>query len=276
LNQKTGTRLATATRKGVFMLTMLMPIGDDNEGRHSTPYVTYILIAINLAVFFLLQMPSDAFTYGYATVPAEITRGVDITRPVQVDGAALPHYPGPQPIYLTLFTAMFMHGGFAHIFGNMLYLWIFGDNVEDAMGHVKFLIFYLLCGLAASAAHIFSEPNSLIPSLGASGAIAGVLGGYLLMFPSRQVRVLIGWVGIVAMPALIVIGFWGVLQFLGGFGSIARTEQTGGGVAYWAHVGGFIAGLVLVNLFRNARSRERAQQRMQQPADFNNPWNRPY
>lgn len=241
---------------------MLMPIGDDNEGRSRTPYVTYALIAVNLAVFFLLQIPSDAFTYGFSVVPREITTGEDLVG----RAGPIPHFPGPQPIHLTLLSAMFMHGGFAHLFGNMLYLWIFGDNVEDALGHVKFLAFYLLCGLAASAAHIFFEPNSMVPSLGASGAIAGVLGGYLLMFPSRQVRVLMGYMGIVAMPAIIVIGLWGAVQLFSGVGSIARTEQTGGGgVAYWAHVGGLVAGLLLVSLFRNPETRQRVQQRMSFP-----------
>ena len=245
---------------------MLMPIGDDNQGRTTTPYVTYVLIALNLAVFFLLQMPNDAFTYGFSVIPKEITSGRDLTQTILVRGGEVPQAPGPQPIYLTILSAMFMHGGFAHIFGNMLYLWIFGDNVEDAMGHGKFLAFYLLCGLAATLAHIFAGPNSIIPSLGASGAIAGVLGGYLFMFPGRSVRVLMGYMGIVAMPALIVIGLWGVLQFMGGFGSIANTEQTGaGGVAYWAHVGGFIAGLVLVSLFRNRAVQQRVQHRMDIP-----------
>lgn len=243
---------------------MLFPIGDDNQGRVTTPYVTYTLIALNIAVFFLLQMPSDAFTYAFSVVPREITTGVDIARPVATELGTIPQAPGPQPIQLTLLTAMFMHGGFMHLFGNMLYLWIFGDNVEDAMGHGKFLAFYLLCGLAATAAHIFSGPNSLIPSLGASGAIAGVLGGYLFMFPGRSVRVLVGYLGIIALPAIIVIGMWGLLQFMGGFGSIARTEQTGG-VAYWAHVGGFVAGLVLVSLFRNRTVQQRVQQRVSIP-----------
>jgi membrane associated rhomboid family serine protease len=262
-------------QKGNFMLFFLlilaaslalMPLGDDNEGRTTTPYVTYVLIALNIAVFFLLQMPNDAFTYAYSVVPREITTGRDLTQPIQVGGGILPQAPGPQPIYLTTLTAMFMHGGLMHLFGNMLYLWIFGDNVEDAMGHAKFLAFYLLCGLAATLAHVFSSPNSIVPSLGASGAIAGVLGGYLFMFPGKQVRVLIGYMGIIPLPAVIVIGFWGVLQFMGGFGSIARTEQTGGGgVAYWAHVGGFAAGLILVSLFRNRAVQQRVQQRMQAP-----------
>lgn len=247
-------------------MLQLFPIGDDNEGRVNQPIVTYVLLGINLAVFFLLQMPNPAFTYGFSVVPAEITSGQDIVQGVATRYGVIPQAPGPMPIYLTLFSAMFMHGGFMHLFGNMLYLWIFGDNVEDAMGHVKFLIFYLLCGVAATFAQIFTDTQSLVPSLGASGAIAGILGGYLVMFPTRSVRVLIGYLGIIPMPAIIVIGLWGVLQFLNGFGSIAPgTEQGKGGVAYFAHIGGFVAGMLLVSLFRNRDTQQRIQHRMNYP-----------
>src|SRR5574341_275190 len=227
---------------------MLFPIGDDNTERRITPVVTYALIAINILVY-LYQMANPEFTYGYSVVPAEITQGRDINNIVRVGGSSLRLYAGPTPIYLTLLSAMFMHGGFMHIAGNMLYLWIFGDNVEDRMGHVKFLIFYLLCGILASVTHIFFGPNSVIPSLGASGAIAGVLGAYLVLFPRQSVRVF-QWGRIVEVPALIVIGLWGLLQFVGGFGSLASIERSGG-VAYMAHVGGFVAGIVLQFLFRN-------------------------
>jgi membrane associated rhomboid family serine protease len=227
---------------------MLFPIGDDNTERHIVPFVTYTLIAINVLVYFVLQS-SDAFTLGYSVVPAEITSGQDIEGVVRVGGQGLRLYGGPTPIYLTLLSSMFMHGGLGHLFGNMLYLWIFGDNVEDRMGHIKFLIFYLLCGFLASATHIFFGPNSLVPSLGASGAIAGVLGGYLVLFPHQGVRVL-AYMRVIEMPAIIVIGFWGLLQFLNGFGSLG-TRGEGGGVAYMAHVGGFVAGILLVFLFRN-------------------------
>ncbi|HVF09394.1 MAG TPA: rhomboid family intramembrane serine protease [Abditibacteriaceae bacterium] len=258
------------------MLTGLMPIGDDNQDRHITPYVTYMLIAINVAVFVFLQVPNDAFTYGYSVIPQEITRGIDLTTPQGIQHN-IPQAPGPSPIYLTIFSAMFMHGGFMHLASNMLYLWIFGDNVEDALGHAKFLIFYAVCGVAATFAQIVTAPYSVIPTLGASGAIAGVLGGYLLMFPARSVRVLIGYMGIVAMPAIIVIGLWIALQFMNGFGSIAITRQTAeqGGVAYFAHIGGAVAGLLLVSLFRNDASRRRAQQRISYPAgrsDYDNRW----
>lgn len=230
---------------------MLFPVGDDNTGRGLTPYVNYLLIAINVFVYFFLQ--TTAFTYGYSVVPAEITHGIDIATTIRIGDSTLKLYPGPSPIYLTLLTSMFMHGGIGHLFGNMLYLWIFGDNVEDRMGHLKYLIFYLFCGLLASATQILFAPNSLIPSLGASGAIAGVLGAYLVLFPQRGVKVFfIG--GIVVMPALIVIGLWGLLQFFSGFGSLGSIG-TSGGVAYMAHIGGFVAGILLVFLFRNPPAR---------------------
>ena len=253
----------------------LMPIGDDNTGRRNQPYVTYALIAANIFVFFMLQGggANDRFTYGYSVIPREILSGRDLVEPVRTAIGVIPQQPGPNPIYLTLFSGMFMHGGLMHLGGNMLYLWIFGDNIEDAMGHVKFLIFYVLCGLLATFAHIFFDQGSYIPSLGASGAIAGVLGGYLLMFPSRSVRVLVGYIGIIRMPALIVIGFWAVLQFINGYGAIARTEQTGGGVAYMAHVGGFVAGFLLVSLFRNPETKARVTERIN--AATPDQWNHP-
>ncbi|RYG57438.1 rhomboid family intramembrane serine protease, partial [bacterium] len=174
----------------------------------------------------------------------------------------------PQPIQLTILTAMFMHGGWAHLLGNMLYLWIFGDNVEDAMGHVKFLLFYLLCGIIATSVQIMASQmsggvNLYIPNLGASGAIAGVLGGYLMLYPTKSVRVLIGFFGLISVPAILVIGLWIGTQVLSGIGSIANTQQTNesGGVAYWAHVGGAVAGLILVWVFRNRHVQERAHER---------------
>ena len=228
---------------------MLFPIGDDNKDRQITPVVTYALIAINVLVY-LYQSANPEFTLGYSVVPREITTGQDLAGVFNVGGQALRLASGPTPIYFTILSAMFMHGGLTHIGGNMLYLWIFGDNVEDRMGHVKFLIFYLLCGILASVAHIAFGPNSVIPSLGASGAIAGVLGAYLVLYPRRGVRVF-QFGRVVEMPALIVVGLWGVLQFINGFGSLG---SEGGGVAYMAHVGGFVAGMVLVFLFRNSAS----------------------
>ena len=147
---------------------------------------------------------------------------------------------------------MFLHGGWSHILGNMLYLWIFGDNVEDRFGHAKFLLFYLLCGIAATFAQVLFSAGSNVPNLGASGAIAGVLAAYIVLFPRGQVKVLMGR-GVVPMPALVVIGLWIVLQFISGIGSIAQTAETGG-VAYMAHIGGFVAGLVLTFVFGGRRT----------------------
>ena len=230
---------------------MLFPIGDDNTTRRTTPIVTWVLIGINVLVYVLLQGATgdNAFTFAYSVVPYEITHNVDLVGDFRIGNGLVHLYNGPTPIWLTILSSMFMHGGWAHIGGNMLYLWIFGDNVEDNMGRVKFLIFYLLSGVLASAAHILVGPQSKIPSLGASGAIAGVLGAYLVMFPRNSVRV-IAFYQIIPMPAIIVIGLWGLLQFWSGFGSLARGGASGG-VAYMAHVGGFVAGIVLCFFFRD-------------------------
>ena len=231
---------------------MLFPLGDDNQGRHLTPYVVYALIAINVLVFLLQMTIGDPFTNAWAMVPFEITNGTDLTSPMRVDAggqsAVLQHYPGPVPIYLTLLSSMFMHGSLLHIGGNMLYLWIFGDQIEDLLGHVKFVIFYLVCGFAADAAHIVSSPESAIPTLGASGAIAGVLGAYLVKYPRNSVRVLVFRV-VTALPAIVVLGLWFVLQFVSQLSM--GTGETG--VAYWAHIGGFVAGMALVFLFAGGR-----------------------
>ncbi len=216
----------------------MLPIGDDDSARRTTPVVTYALIVINLLFFFVELSAGDAFIEKWSVVPRRLLAN-------------------PIGDFLTIFTAMFMHAGWLHILGNMLYLWIFGDNVEDRLGHAKYLIFYLLCGIAATFAQVLVDPRSNVPNLGASGAIAGVLGAYLLMFPRGSVRVLMGR-GIIPLPALVVIGFWAVIQFLSGFGAIATTEQTGGGgVAYMAHVGGFVAGLVLAVLMGGTRNEPR-------------------
>lgn len=210
----------------------MFPIGDDDSSRRTVPVVTYALIALNI-LFFLVELSGgDAFIEQWAFVPRRFLAN-----------------PGGD--FLTLFTATFMHAGWVHLFGNMLYLWIFGDNVEDRFGHIKFIIFYLLCGLAATLAQLVFSTGSNVPNLGASGAIAGVLGAYILMFPQGKVKVLMGR-GVVPMPALVVIGLWIVLQFFSGIGSIANTAETGG-VAYMAHIGGFIAGFVLTFLFRESR-----------------------
>ena len=233
----------------------MIPIGDEDTGPPGVPYVNIAIIAINVLVFVLLQLPNDAFTMGFSTIPKEITTGVDLVGPVSItlpDGSVgtIVEAPGPSPIWLTLFTSMFMHGGWLHIGGNMLFLFIFGDNVERRLGSLLYLAFYLVCGVIASAAQIATDPSSVIPSLGASGAISGVLAAYLVYFPQNRVRVLVGFRFITEVPAVLMIGLWALIQFVSGFGSIAVTDQTGGGVAYFAHIGGFIAGLVLAFLLR--------------------------
>jgi rhomboid family protein len=217
--------------------TMVFPLGDDNSARRSLPVVTFGLIALNVAFFLVELNGGDAFIRQWAFIPRQFGEN-----------------PGGEAH--TIFTAMFMHGGWLHLGGNMLYLWIFGDNVEDEFGPVKFLIFYLVCGIAATFAQYYVSPGSRIPNVGASGAIAGVLGGYLLLFPQARVRVLFGG-RIVEMPALIVLGFWIALQVFSGVGSIAATAQTEdtGGVAYMAHVGGFVAGLALTFILRDRSGR---------------------
>jgi membrane associated rhomboid family serine protease len=230
----------------------MFPIGDQNEPGRGPAFFTLAFIAINVAVFLLLQLPESGsrdqpFTYGYAAVPAEITTGEDLTepQPIEIDGETfgVPQAPGPNPIYLTLLTSMFMHGGWAHLLGNMLFLWIFGDNVEHRVGHIPYLLFYLVAGVIASLAQIAINPDSVIPTLGASGAISGVLGAYLVMFPQNRVTIIAFRFIPFQVPAIVAIGLWAVFQFISGFGAIAVSEQTGG-VAYMAHIGGFIAGLI--------------------------------
>ena len=233
---------------------MVMPLRDDDTDRRTIPVVTYALIAVNILVWLIELGLGDRFINGYSTVPFEITHDTDLVgmQTVQAGGQSIPIqlYPGPSPIYLTLLTSMFMHASWLHIAGNMLYLWIFGDNIEDRIGHAKFLLFYLICGLAASAADIFFKTDSIIPSLGASGAIAGVLGAYLVLFPTRQVRVMVAR-QIVNMPAFMVLGLWILLQIFSQISVVG--DRAGGGVAYMAHIGGFVAGVVLIFLFGGRR-----------------------
>lgn len=212
----------------------MIPIGDDNSSRRLTPLVTYVLIALNVLVFFLELSGGNAFIERWAFVPSRF-----LANPV-----------GDFP---TLFTAMFMHISWVHLLGNMLYLWIFGDNVEDRLGHATFTIFYILCGLAATFAQLAVSIGSSVLNLGASGAVAGVLGAYLLMFPRGRVNVLMGR-AIVPMPTLVVLGFWIILQIFSSVGSFTTSEQTsGGGVAYMAHIGGFVAGMLLTFVLGGTR-----------------------
>ncbi len=208
----------------------MMPIGEENSLSKTIPVVTYVLIALNFLVFFLELSGGEDFIMRWAFIPSRFLAN-------------------PTGEFVTIFTSMFMHAGWAHILGNMLYLWIFGDNVEDNFGKIKFLIFYLLCGVAATFAQMAFNSASSLPNIGASGAIAGVLGAYILMFPGEKIKVAIGTT-IMPIPALIVIGFWFVMQFMSGISSLASTTEAGG-VAYLAHIGGFITGLVLTFVFRD-------------------------
>jgi membrane associated rhomboid family serine protease len=244
----------------------MIPIGDEGEAG-DLPFVNLAIIVINLLVFVLLQLPSDAFTMGFSVIPQEITHGTDLVGPTPIqfpDGTSetIVQAPGPSPIWLTLFSSMFMHGGWAHIGGNMLFLFVFGDNVERALGHIKYVVFYLVCGVIAAYAQILTNPESIIPSLGASGAISGALAGYLVFFPQNRVRVLVGFRYVTEVPALMMIGLWALIQFVSGVGAIATTDQTGGGVAYWAHIGGFVAGLVLAFLLKPFINRSSAPARI--------------
>ena len=248
---------------------MVFPLYDDNSDRTITPIVNYILIAINILVFVFLQQlgNNDQFTYAFSTVPQEIISGRDVITPPRIvenpvtgqELRILGLQPTPGSVYLTLLISMFMHGGIAHIAGNMLFLWIFGDNVEDRIGHIRYLIFYLVCGVLASLAHVVTtamfaaEPGSLlIPSLGASGAISGVLGGYILLYPRRRVTVIL-FRFLTQVPAYVAIGIWFVFQLISGLGMLGGGSQQGG-VAYAAHVGGFVAGIVLVKVFTIGRT----------------------
>ncbi len=207
----------------------MLPLGDDNSTRRTFPIITYALIALNVVVFLLELGSGDAFINKWSFTPSQFAAA-----------------PGSQ--FVTIFSSMFMHAGWVHLLGNMLYLWIFGDNVEDRLGHLRYLIFYLVCGVAATFAQYAFNIGSSVPNLGASGAIAGVLGAYIIMFPGERVRVLFGY-AVVQMSAIVVIGFWIVLQVISSVSAFTPSSQTGdGGVAYMAHVGGFAAGIVLTFL----------------------------
>ena len=234
---------------------MLFPISDDDRALTGTAYVSLGLIVLNLIVFFFFQQAggNEAFTYGWSVIPQEIVTGEDlvgteVVRSPEGD-VQIPEAPGPTPIYLTILSAMFMHGGYLHLFGNLLYLWIFGDNVEHRFGSGVFLSFYLISGVAATLAQVFLDPTSVVPNLGASGAISGVLGAYLVLFPRNRVRAILLYF-IVSVPAVVAIGLWIVFQFINGYGAIMASEETVGGVAYGAHIGGFVAGIVMALVLR--------------------------
>jgi membrane associated rhomboid family serine protease len=213
---------------------MFFPIGDTNIEKGSKPFITYILIAINVVVFiYQFLMPAqtqEAFVYQYGSIPIEITHGQDL---------------------FTLFTCMFLHGGWMHLIGNMVFLWVFADNIEATIGPAKFLIFYLAGGIIASLTHSILSAGSQMPCVGASGAIAACLGAYLVMFPHSRIKVLfLLFFTTFTVPAIYFLGFWIIQQFMSGFGSLGAATTDTSGVAYWAHIGGFVFGVFFGFLFR--------------------------
>jgi membrane associated rhomboid family serine protease len=236
---------------------MVFPLKDLNPTERF-PFVTVGIIVANALVFvyeLTLGQGLNTFVAAFGMVPYEITRAADLVG--GIDGVPIVQAPGPPFVHLTLLTSMFIHGGFLHILGNMLYLWVFGNNIEDLLGPVKFLVFYLLCGLAAAGAHILTDPSSTVPTVGASGAVSGVLGAYLIVHPRAKVLTLV-FLGIfirpMLLPAGLILVLWFVLQIFSGVASLSTGIQ-GGGVAWFAHVGGFIAGIVLVKLMAGQRLR---------------------
>jgi membrane associated rhomboid family serine protease len=241
---------------------MVLPLGD-LQRTQIVPVVTYALIAINIVVFLIQQEKGDEFTLAYAATPWEITHNEDLQQDelrvervmvrdpfgrAQLAQRRVPaHYPCPIPVRWTLLTSMFLHGSWMHLIGNMLYLWIVGDNVEEVLGTFRYVIVYLACGLVGSLAQIAINPDSKIPTLGASGAIAGLMGAYVIWFPHHQIRVLL-FRFITVLPAVIVIGGWIALQIWLGAGSVSEAGRKGG-VAYLAHVGGAVTGIFVALLF---------------------------
>ncbi|WP_376795231.1 rhomboid family intramembrane serine protease [Thermogemmatispora sp.] len=230
----------------------MIPFQDFPGPRRHLPWVTWGLILINVLVFLYelsLGSRADELIFAYGVVPVALVHGLPQTALVQTHLA----FQTPEPVYFTLITSQFLHAGWLHIGGNMLFLYVFGDNVEDRLGHFPYLCFYLLCGIVAGVAQAVAFPDSTIPSIGASGAIAGVLAAYLVLFPLAGVRTVIFiffFFTIVTLPAIVLIGLWFLLQLFDGVASLAQVQQGMGGVAYLAHVGGFLTGLIITLLLR--------------------------
>ena len=244
---------------------MVLPLGDLEKTR-IVPLATYFLIALNVVMYLLQREKGDEFTAAYAATPYEITHREDIRDPfvIQIHGAGnpfvgpdpprlgqreIPQAPVPFPVWFTMFTALFLHASPLHLAGNMLFLWIFGDNVEEVLGTARYLLVYLACGLIGTLAQIAANPDSYLPTLGASGAIAGIMGAYVVWFPHNRVRVLV-FRFITVLPALVVVGLWIVMQVWLGLGTVAQVGEVGG-VAYLAHVGGAATGIFVAFLFRD-------------------------
>jgi membrane associated rhomboid family serine protease len=231
----------------------MIPIRDDVP-RFSTPYVTYFLVALNTVVFLAMWMgvpaPAQQLVNVFGFVPVKVTALVEGAHYIDVRGALIP--VNVQSALLPAFTSMFLHASWLHLIGNMWVLWILGDNIEDYLGHFRYLLFYLLAGLAAALTHTLLNLTSTVPSVGASGAIAGVMGAYFVLYPRAKVLTLVPFFFLFfwTLPAWVVLGYWFLIQFFSGAAtSIAYSSQTGGGVAFWAHVGGFVAGIIMVKLF---------------------------
>jgi membrane associated rhomboid family serine protease len=247
----------------------MIPVSDSVRTR-TVPYVNLAIIVVNLLVFlyevYLSQdvvrgnfTELDRFIYEWGNVPACTFEELGRNASLSAQGQAI-CADQDQPL-LTMITAMFIHGGWLHIGGNMLFLWIFGDNIEDALGHLRYLLFYLVCGIAASLAHGLLNIDSVQPAVGASGAIAGVLGAYIVLFPRAVVHVIIGFIFIpLPLPAFVLIGFWIVIQIFYGWASLG-VDTAAGGVAYFAHIGGFVAGAALVHVFILGRRRPKLRRR---------------
>jgi len=233
----------------------VLPISDDNP-TEITPFVTWLLIAMNVAAWLLIQgagsMPVlEQSVIGFGTRPCELTAACG------VEGYG----------WETVLTSMFMHGSWEHIIGNMLFLWVFGNNIEDSMGHIRFVVFYLLCGVVAGLAHVYSDPGSAIPAVGASGAISGVMGGYIVLYPRAHVRTWIPPFWLIRLPAFLVLAYWFAIQLFMGVATLGAEAGEQGGVAVWAHVGGFVAGLLLIRLFRKPRLVQAKRRGEQLPPD---------
>lgn len=222
---------------------MIFPISDDDRHLLRPAYVSVGLVVMNVLVFLWQQLHPE-FLFGWSVIPREISTGQDLVGKVVLPSGVLHLLESPSPVYLTIFSAMFMHGDLMHLGGNLLYLWIFGDNVEHRFGALKFLAFYLVTGIVATFAQVAMNPQGLIPNLGASGAISGVLGAYLVLFPRNRVNAIF-FFRLVSVPAVFVLGMWGLMQFVSGAGEYSAGGEERGGVAYAAHIGGFVAGLAM-------------------------------
>jgi membrane associated rhomboid family serine protease len=244
----------------------MLIVGDESQSRGKTPWVTFSIVVINILAYCAQCFLGPSFTYGFSLVPKEITTLTDLVKPERVTGkvpyrvsyengkqkthyrevtVTVPHAPGPFPIFLTLFTSMFLHGSFMHLLGNMWFLVVFGRNVECALDHGRFLFFYLACGLGGAALYITSDAYSVIPCLGASGAISGVLGAYVAIHPFNLISLWFGlYIGVIRLPAFVVVGVWFYFQYLGAFESLEVSGTKLGGTAYWDHIGGFFTGVI--------------------------------